>query len=70
VSEKRNKVEILIESRFRKCIQFLLRVTSLLYVLSLSVILLYDHLALMAGRSGMRCPLVYRYMVIPISMGR
>jgi len=39
-----------------------MRSSSLLYGLSLSVIWLYDHLALMAERSGMRCPLVYRSM--------
>jgi len=61
VSEKKNKIV--------KCIQFLMRAPSLLYVFSLSVKWLYDRLALKAGRSGMRCPLVYKSMV-PLRLRR
>jgi len=52
VSEKRNKVV-----KFIQC--SLCGAPWLLYVFSLSVVRLYDRLALMAGRSRMCCPLTY-----------
>lgn len=39
-----------------------MRAPSLLYVLFLSVIWLHDHLALIAGRTKMCCPLVHNSM--------